>query len=221
MTISKHSTSVPRPKRDLTLEPPFGSLVAQRYVGGSRWECLCVCGKTTIVGISSLTSGNTKLCGCQQHKHSVANNYNLSHGLSQHPIYRRWRIMLNRCYNSASEHYPDYGGRGITVCDRWRHSVEHFYTDMGDPPPGMTIERINNNQGYFPENCRWAPQLEQHRNKRSNHLLTYNDETHPISAWGEKLNMPGSILYLRIQAGWSVERALTTPPRVTRRPKGT
>jgi hypothetical protein len=223
MASEKHTTSLPRPKRDLRGQS-FGRLVAQRYLGGSRWECLCACGRVTSIESYSLTSHHTQSCGCTRHVHSISNSYNTIHGLSTHPIYQRWRSMLKRCYLRTDGNFPNYGGRGITVCERWRDSVTNFYADMGDPPPGMQLERRDNNQGYCPANCMWASPQQQARNRRSSHLLTYNGETHTIAAWAEtgplqRLRIPASLLYLRIYQGWSIERALTTPPRVTRKPQ--
>src|SRR4030095_1421543 len=114
MATSKHTTSTPRPKYDLSGQA-FHQLIAQRYLGQSRWECLCVCGKTTRVQTAHLTNGHTRSCGCLKRTQGIANTYGVIHRLSFHPIYRRWRGMLNRCYNPHYEHFAFYGGRGITV----------------------------------------------------------------------------------------------------------
>lgn len=217
MTTPKHNTPSPhprRPNRDLSSQP-FGRLVANYYVGGSRWECLCECGTTIIVSTRSLTSGNTTSCGCFKREYFATNNPSLTHGLRKHPIYTRWFNMLQRCYNLKNPKFKYYGGRGITVCERWRQSVENFYADMGDPPPGMTLERRDVNQGYTQENCYWASQTQQTRNRRTAHMLTYNGETHGITTWAEKLadtlNLNKKALDRRLRTGWSVEEALTTP----------
>jgi hypothetical protein len=136
-----------------------------------------------------------------------------SHGLTHHPIFGRWISMLQRCYNPSSRKFNNYGGRGITVCERWRESVANFYADMGDPPPGMSLERRDNNRGYSPDNCYWASPQQQIRNTRSNHILTYNGESYPITVWAEKLHIARNMVYKRLDRGWSVERALTTPPQ--------
>jgi hypothetical protein len=202
----------PIPKLDLSGQP-FGRLVAQRYIAGSRWECLCKCGCTTIVATRELISGGTKSCGCLVRDNAGSKPI---HGLTQHPIFSRWTSMLDRCCNPRHRQYKHYGGRGITVCERWRESVVHFYADMGDPPPGMSLERRNNNLGYSPENCYWATPQQQLRNTRVNHILTYNGESHPIIVWAEKLNVTWDMLASRVKRGWSDEKTLTTPPKFRR-----
>ena len=210
MTTPKHNTSTPGPLKDLSGKP-FGRLVAQRYVGGSRWECLCVCGSITLVTTRYLINGTSTSCGCRKRDSTLPNTYQPTHGLSHHPIYQRWRHMLSRCYCPSHEAYHYYGGRGIRVCERWRHSVANFYADMGDPPPGMTLDRIDTNKHYEPGNCRWATPKQQARNRRSNRLLTFNGETFPLSVWAEKLNIKWATLEARLRKGQSVEDALTTP----------
>jgi hypothetical protein len=208
MTILKHSTSLPRPVRDLSGQS-FGRLIPQRYVGGSRWECLCACGQATTVQTGHLISGHTSSCGCL---HRESGGSKPIHGLSRHPIYKRWQGMLDRCYSPTHHKFPLYGGRGITVCERWRQSVLHFYADMGDPPAGMTLDRYPDTNGpYSPENCRWATRTQQARNKRQNHLLTFNNETHSVAEWAEKHNVKVGLYYSRLRANWSTEEVLMTP----------
>lgn len=216
MTTPKDTTALPRSPKDLSGQL-FGSLVVQRYLGRSRWECLCACGRTTIVKTGSLPNGHTRSCGC---KIGIKHRGNPTHGLSRLPAYKRWAIMISRCYSPGDISFPRYGGRGITVCERWRHSVENFYADMGDPPPETSLERIDNDAPYSPENCCWALRGQQARNRRSNHVLTYNDETHTIIEWAESMQLRPSCLYQRIRAGWSIERALTTPSRIIKRESG-
>jgi hypothetical protein len=126
-----------------------------------------------------------------------------------------WRGMLNRC-RSTSKFRHVYFDRNILVCERWMVFV-NFVEDMGERPNGTSLDRIDNELGYFKENCRWATQVEQGRNQRSNRLLTLNGETHCMSEWSEKLNFAKTTIPRRIAAGWSVEKALSTP---SLRPKG-
>jgi hypothetical protein len=122
--------------------------------------------------------------------------------------------MIYRCTNSNAKNYKDYGGRGITVCDRWlgKNGFINFLIDMGEPPgPGYSIERINNNLGYFKENCRWATPKEQARNTKRNHLITYNRKTQCIAAWAEELGMKYHAILARIKRGWTIEKTLMTP----------
>ena len=128
------------------------------------------------------------------------------------PEYRTWSQMINRCENPKATSYNSYGGRGITVCDRWRSSFTDFYADMGaQPSPEHSIERRDVNGNYTPDNCCWATPVEQGRNKRNNHLLTLGDETMPLSAWAERIGIGAGTIRMRIVSGWSVEQALLTP----------
>lgn len=131
-------------------------------------------------------------------------------------IYRTYRAMLNRCYNQSQKSYKDYGGRGITVCERWRVAAygvgfHNFLADMGHPPPKASLDRIDNSGPYSPENCRWATQSEQANNKRNNRWITANGQTKTLAQWAKELGCnPANILY-RIKAGMSEEQAVTTP----------
>lgn len=116
--------------------------------------------------------------------------------------------MISRCTCKNNEAYQNYGGRGIKVCKRWR-IFENFYLDMGDKPAGKTLDRINNNDDYSPENCRWASPKEQSRNKRNNVWITFGEKTQILTDWANEVGLsPGTLKY-RIDAGWPVEKALT------------
>ena len=121
-----------------------------------------------------------------------------AHGMSRTPTHESWRSMKQRCNNPRSTAYRNYGGRGITVCERW-NSFENFLADMGEQPDGMQIERIHNDLGYAPGNCRWATRKEQHRNKRSNRMITFKSETLPLAAWAERLNIRRDTLSRRLK----------------------
>lgn len=143
------------------------------------------------------------------------------HGLSYTPEYRAWQTMRLRCHDSSNARFADYGGRGIAVCERWRNSVEAFIADMGPKPsPKHEIDRIDNNRGYEPGNCRWVLRSENDRNRRSNRMLTFRGETLALVAWCERLGLPTDTVAKRLGAGWSVEQALETPVR-PKAPNGT
>lgn len=128
------------------------------------WNVVCDCGKTRTLPACSLVSNNTRSCGCLSRE--VTSELMSTHGMKGTPVHNSWANMLSRCYNTKHPRYEDYGGRGITVCDRWRDSFENFYLDMGDRPLGMSLDRIKNNEGYRPDNCKWSTPVEQNSNKR-------------------------------------------------------
>ncbi len=122
--------------------------------------------------------------------------------------------MKQRCYSHNKRNFADYGGRGIMVCERWRNSFENFLADMGPrPTPLHSIDRIDNSLGYDPANCRWATRTEQNRNKRSNRYMTMNGRTMILTDWAIETGIKRETIKERIRRGWTISRALTTPPR--------
>jgi hypothetical protein len=132
------------------------------------------------------------------------------HGLSGLPVYQAWQSMQQRCNNPADPSYSDYGARGIQVCERW-NSVHAFLEDLGHPPAGMSLGRINNDGNYEPTNCRWETQEQQNDNTRRNRHITWQGRTQTIKGWAAELDLEPKRISERIRRGWSVERALTTP----------
>ena len=191
----------------------FGMLTASsqtRAKSGRRaWVCRCECGGTTTVTTDHLKSGHTKSCGCLFIKARMAP---ASHGHSTNgvsPTYRSWAGMLGRCRNKSNK---VYGGRGVSVCDRWR-SFESFLGDMGECPSGMSIDRLNNDLGYSPENCKWSNRLDQSSNRRTTRWYEAMGKRLPIADWCRELGLNYSMVYGRLQNGWGIEEALRTPSR--------
>lgn len=183
-----------------TVGEVFGDATVLRRVSGWKCECRCKCGKIWVVRDAHLQCGDTKSCGCAKVKH----------GKNRTPIHLTWKGLKARCQRTTNPQFKDYGGRGIYVCDRWA-DFSNFYADMGDRPKGMTIDRIDNEGPYSPENCRWATPKQQCRNTRKNVAIRHNGMTMCMSEWAEHLGMNRRTLFSRLSCGWSTERALETP----------
>lgn len=146
----------------------FGRLTVLEKAGINKnrvilWKCVCACGKIKIVRSVSLRNGHTKSCGCLQK--DIIRKIRTTHGMQKTLIYKIWAAMLQRCNNPKDKAYKDYGGRGIKVCERWL-KFENFFADMGERPENLTIERIDNDKGYYKKNCGWRSRTEQARNQR-------------------------------------------------------
>lgn len=199
------------PKRIPLAGKKFGKLTVvkksgNRKTGESIWECVCECGAVSHVTSSKLRKGRITTCGCGRGE---------AHGQAGSGIYRTWALMKRRCYNKRSREYPDYGGRGITVCERWRNSFSAFLADMGEKPsPSHSLDRYPNNDGnYEPTNCRWATILEQANNRRDNVTIEYDGKTMNAAEWSKATGIPQEMITKRLRRGWSTERALTQPLR--------
>lgn len=171
-----------------------------------KWKCICDCGNTTEVGSSNLKRGQVTTCGCSHRRG------NPTHGQCYTRVYKIYAKILRRCYKEYDPAYKNYGGRGITMCDEWRNSFvafsewaySHGYSD------DLSIDRIDNNKGYSPDNCRWATTYEQANNTRKNRVYTMNGETKTLSQWCRDYNAPYNRIHARLNAGWSFEEAITT-----------
>lgn len=171
------------------------------------FECVCECGKIKLFRCHGVLSGNTGSCGCLGKENRIKSIK--THGMSNTKIFSRWKRMLQRCQDSGVPEYKRYGARGIRVCDRWQ-KFENFYQDMGLPPgENYSIDRINNDGDYSPENCRWATPIEQGRNKRKTAFLTINGQKRPLTEWCEIYGKDRSTVRYRLRIGLSPEEALT------------
>ena len=189
--------------------------------GGAVWLCRCDCGIERVVDGRSLRSGTSKSCGCYAVEvHTGAPSPNKSHGGWSERLYKVWQGIIQRCYNPNNKQYCYYGAKGITVCDEWRHdyaafrewALSHGY-DSSAKKYECTIDRIDNNRGYAPDNCRWVAQKKQCNNRSSNHILTVDGVSHTISEWVDITGLPKHLILKRINNyGWSPEDALSTPP---------
>lgn len=179
-----------------------------RFKKRAAWHCQCACGKTSNVIGKTLRRGDTRSCGCQIIARA---RERWAHRRGGESTYQTWSAMKTRCYNSRQPTWENYGGRGITICDAWRDSFDAFLRDMGPRPKGCTIDRINNDGNYEPENCRWATCEVQANNCRSNRRLSFQGETHTVSEWERLREFRPGTLKNRIQRGWSTDRALTAP----------
>ena len=167
------------------------------------WLFRCDCGNEKVAQVSNVKSGNIKSCGC------LLKEVKTTHGMYLSREYKTWQLMKARCLNKKNSDYKKWGGRGIKICDRWL-KFKNFYKDMGKKPKGKSLDRIDNNGNYEPDNCRWATREEQANNKRNNHLLAFKNKTITLAQWSRETGIKYDTLKRRIYSGWSIERALTT-----------
>lgn len=175
-------------------------------------QCRCDCGSEKDVLWQHLADGSTKSCKCLNRERVAESSraYATKHGGYGTRLYRIWRNMKTRCYYQRCDFYANYGGRGIEVCPEWRGdfaafrewALSHGYAD------NLSIDRIDNNRGYSPDNCRWADALAQGNNLRTNHLLTAAGQTHTLSEWARLTGISRNTISDRLRRGWSVGRAL-------------
>jgi hypothetical protein len=198
---------------DLTGER-FGMLTALECVektrNGTKWLCRCDCGQLCVVLLGNLRGGKQKSCGCLRHREA----HNRTHGESRSArLYRIWTGMKTRCDNPSRKAYPQYGGRGISVCSEWANSYEAFrdWALRSGYADDLSIDRIDNNGNYEPANCRWATREQQSNNRRSNRLITANGATKTMAEWARESGIRYTIIYKRLKHGWSEEKAVLTP----------
>ena len=194
----------------------YGRLTAIKYVYTKNkkayWLCKCDCGNEVIIAYSSLKSKNTKSCGCLKHEYAKKyySNLNKTHGMTETNLYKKWLGIKTRCYNKGVHGYKNYGGRGIKVCDEWLHSFENFYdwAIYHGYSDGLTLERIDTNGNYEPDNCKWITNLEQQNNKRNNRYIQYGAEKHTIAEWSRLTGINKNTLRDRLNNNWNIEEIL-------------
>lgn len=196
----------------------FGRLLVIKRVENSKhnetqWLCKCNCGNETIVNYGKLAYKRTTSCGCYA-KELFVNNVS-KHNLRKTRLYNIWAGMKQRCFNKNSKAYNRYGERGITICNEWKNDFKKFYdwSMKNGYKDNLTIDRINNNGNYEPENCRWTDNKTQSNNRNNNVILEYNNEKHNLKQWCEIMNITENALKHRLERGWDVQKALTTPQR--------
>lgn len=189
----------------------YGRLVVKGYAYSKGkytfWICRCDCGNGKIIRKDSLTTGNTRSCGCLDTE--TKKKIFTKHGMYGTSTYNIWAAMLSRCNNPKQLEYHNYGGRGIKVCIEWE-DFTNFLNDMGEKPEGMSIDRIDVNKGYSKENCRWATNDTQQNNRRDCLYITYKGRKQTLKQWSRELGINCKTLNYRIyKANWPIEKAFT------------
>ena len=182
------------------------------------WKCKCLCGKIRNVETYKLKTGIIKSCGCLNMNKKGKENFLFKHGLTDERLYSTWDNMKSRCYNIKNKRYKNYGGRGICVCKEWKNNFLSFYNWAMENgyQDDLTIDRIDVNGDYEPNNCRWVTIKEQANNKTTNHIIEYKGEKHTLSEWSRLLpiNISQTLLKYRLdKLNWSIEDTFTKPVR--------
>ena len=192
----------------------FGRLTVVEKADKDKWKCVCDCGNEKIVGQYSLIHGDTKSCGCLWKERVI------KHGHSYERLYHVWSGMRSRCRNPKSPDYKRYGGRGITVCDEWNSysafrdwALENGY-DSNAERFQCTLDRIDNDKGYSPQNCRWVSLTVNNNNTSSNRFLVFEGEKHTVAEWARIQGLSSALIRTRLDnLHWPIDRALLQPVR--------
>lgn len=197
----------------------FGKLLVikeldERRNNGVLWECVCECGGKAKRTTGELNAGRRLTCGCMP-----TGSMGAWRNGKREKLYVIWCDIIQRCFDKNLKNYHRYGGRGITICDEWRHDYPAFrsWALSNGYKEGLSIDRINNNGNYEPNNCRWTTMVVQSRNKENTVFLFHNGERKPLMEWSESLGIKQSTIRERIRRGWEIEKALDTPVRHTSR----
>lgn len=208
--------------RKISIKPgdKYGKLTIIKEVektgADRRFACECECGNSRVVSLNSLRTGNTKSCGCLHSETSSANGKTCTtHGMTQTKLYNIWRGMKKRCFVLSNPSFKDYGKRGISVCSEWlgecgstnfiEWALSHGYRE------GLSIERVDVNKDYSPQNCTFIDIGMQGDNRRNSKRIAYNGKVMLLKEWADALEMNYGALKRRLQIGWSIEKSFTTP----------
>ena len=180
-----------------------------------RWECNCECGNTTDVRSDHLRNGDIVSCGCyakEIRRRPATHGQSCRAGGNRTKAYITWEGIKQRCHNPNANGYERYGGRGITVCNRWRNSFEAFFEDMGTKPKGLTLERVDNDEGYSKENCEWATMQRQACNRRNTRMISYNGKEQTMTEWAREYGLDRGVLWHRLyNMKWDMKDAFERP----------
>lgn len=197
----------------------FGKLIAvsrseNTNQNRAQWLCRCECGGEKIAQAAYLNKGTTRSCGCladEQRKTAAQSQCTPYSRTNMYRERKTWENMIARCYDKTRHDFKWYGGRGISVCEKWRNSFEAFVVDMGMRPASMTLDRRESSTDYSPGNCRWATATEQANNRRSNHCITIDGRTLTIAEWARHSGIGERVIATRIARGWDERRAVEKP----------
>lgn len=193
------------------------TLSKARENGRTYWEVICDCGARKKVQQGQIRGAKRpiKSCGCKRIE--LLRAAHLTHGQSlkgkseHYSTFVAWQSMIWRCNNKARADYKHYGGRGISVCQRWASSFQNFIDDMGPKPSQHSLGRIDNDGNYEPNNCRWETLSQQARNKRTNRVITYEGKSMTLVEWAEATGLNRDTISKRLEAGWTVAQSITRP----------
>lgn len=184
------------------------TVLSRNPMNSKRILCECACGAIKEFSYSNVTSGQTHSCGCKKGELISQHSPHATHRMRHSPEWNIWQGMLRRCHSEGDKAFRHYGGRGIFVCDQWRHSFAQFYSDMGPRPKGLTMERKQNDGPYSPDNCMWADWFQQANNRRSSVKITHDGKTLSPAQWALLIGVPVGTIHKRRSAGMPVEKIL-------------
>lgn len=196
----------------------FGRLIVIKRVENNkhnqvRWLCKCDCGNKKIVLANALREGNTRSCGCLKHEQNYINIVHITHNKSNTRLYNIWKNMKNRCNNPKNRRHKFYYDKGIKVCNEWQKNFMSFYKWAMENgyKENLTIDRIDNNGNYEPNNCRWATITEQNNNQSNNIRIYYNNITYNVKDFCKKYKIKRCTLMQRLKNNWNIEKIINTP----------